>query len=386
MSPRAFIIERQNARARTWQVRYSVRGRTTKVHWGTFRTKRDAERARDYVNGQLAVGRYPHPTEMVPPDHQATILTMFDTYTGSFPDRTTAVTKLHRQARGALERHRVGRLPVDRVTLDDLQGYVTWLSDQYAPATARKYFDQVRAAFTHGDVTPNPAASPRLRFPLPDDEDDETVDPPDWMAFTRILDALPNDHAATALFLERTGLRVKELAELQVGDVDLHARIIRIRRSRTKRRTGGQRMVPLPGLWAEYLHHHVLPPLDDRDLDQPVFPGFNANTFRGAMRRASKFAGVQACTPHQLRHRYITLLMQARIDPALVARVAGHRKLSITQDTYTHVLHGEPAWRLDELRVGVASVSGLTTPAPLAPEPPVFTGLRDGWAILGSNQ
>lgn len=78
---------------------------------------------------------------------------------------------------------------------------------------------------------------------------------------------------------------------------------------------------------------------------------------------------MKACTPHQLRHRYITILMQARVDPALVAKIAGHRKLSVTQDTYTHVLHGEPAWRLDELRAGVGWVSGLVPVPVFVPEP-----------------
>jgi hypothetical protein len=37
----------------------------------------------------------------------------------------------------------------------------------------------------------------------------------------------------------------------------------------------------------------------------------------------------------------------------------------VTQDTYTHVLHGEPSWRLDELRAGVGWVSGLVPVPPL---------------------
>ena len=370
MSPRAFIIERQNQTGRTWQVRYSVRGRTTKVHWGTFRTKRDDERARDYVNGQLAVGRYPHPTEMVLPPKSPTLHAAYTTYMESYPTPSLAVVKLHKQAYTALRRHAIHRTTIDRVTTPDLQAYINFLADEFAPATARKYFAQLKAALEHAGVSPNPAAASGLRFPLPNDEDEETVDPQPWPAFTLMLDALPERHMVTALFLERHGLRSKELAELRVGDLDLQARVLRIRRSRTKRRTGGQRRVPLVGLWAEYLDAHVLPPLEDRDMDGLVFPWFNANTFRGALNRATKFARVQSTSPHQLRHRYITLLMQAGIDPAMVARIAGHRKLSITQDTYTHVLVGEPSWRLDELRTGVASVSGVAPPPTRCQEPP----------------
>ena len=44
-------------------------------------------------------------------------------------------------------------------------------------------------------------------------------------------------------------------------------------------------------------------------------------------------------SPHDLRHRRISLLpAQGRSSWAEVARFVGQRKLSITADTYTHVL------------------------------------------------
>ena len=43
-------------------------------------------------------------------------------------------------------------------------------------------------------------------------------------------------------------------------------------------------------------------------------------------------------SPHDLRHRRISLLPAQGRSWAEVARFVGQRKLSITTDTYTHVL------------------------------------------------
>jgi integrase len=43
-------------------------------------------------------------------------------------------------------------------------------------------------------------------------------------------------------------------------------------------------------------------------------------------------------SPHDLRHRRISLLHRQGRSWAEIARFVGQRKLSITADTYTHVL------------------------------------------------
>jgi integrase len=43
-------------------------------------------------------------------------------------------------------------------------------------------------------------------------------------------------------------------------------------------------------------------------------------------------------SPHDLRHRRISLLHRQGRSWAEIARFVGQRKLSVTADTYTHVL------------------------------------------------
>ncbi len=43
-------------------------------------------------------------------------------------------------------------------------------------------------------------------------------------------------------------------------------------------------------------------------------------------------------SPHDLRHRRISLLHRQGRSRAEIARFVGQRKLSVTADTYTHVM------------------------------------------------
>jgi len=54
--------------------------------------------------------------------------------------------------------------------------------------------------------------------------------------------------------------------------------------------------------------------------------------------RACKAAGVPVFSPHDLRHRRISLLHRQGRTWAEIGRFVGQRKLSVTADTYTHVL------------------------------------------------
>ena len=55
---------------------------------------------------------------------------------------------------------------------------------------------------------------------------------------------------------------------------------------------------------------------------------------------------------HDLRHNYATLLLKDGIHPKIVSERLGHANISITLDTYSHVLPGlqeRAAERFDEI-------------------------------------
>jgi integrase len=83
----------------------------------------------------------------------------------------------------------------------------------------------------------------------------------------------------------------------------------------------------------------TLPPREDRDPDAPLFPGAGADRLRTAIARACKAAAIPTFSPHDLRHRRISLLHRQGRTWAEIGQFVGQRKLSVTSDTYTHVLN-----------------------------------------------
>jgi integrase len=82
----------------------------------------------------------------------------------------------------------------------------------------------------------------------------------------------------------------------------------------------------------------TLPAREDRDPDAPLFAGVGADRLRVAIARACKAAAVPVFSPHDLRHRRISLLHRQGRTWAEIARFVGQKRLSLTADTYTHVL------------------------------------------------
>jgi len=146
---------------------------------------------------------------------------------------------------------------------------------------------------------------------------------------------LARDYRLPLLWLDWSGARVASVEKVLVGDYDEQARRVRLRASTTKTRSA--LWVELPDVLAEAIEVS-LPPREDRDPTTPLFPRVTADSLRTAIARACKAAGVPVFSPHDLRHRRISLLHRQGRTWAEIGRLVGQRKLSITADTYTHVL------------------------------------------------
>jgi integrase len=79
-------------------------------------------------------------------------------------------------------------------------------------------------------------------------------------------------------------------------------------------------------------------PLEDRMPERKVFQGLNYSAARQAMSRACLLAKIPNYTPHDLRHRRITLWHQAGVPARELAERAGHSKPSMSPDVNTHVM------------------------------------------------
>ena len=187
----------------------------------------------------------------------------------------------------------------------------------------------------YAGVQPNPARD-RVRVRLPREQKTEIV-PPTAEHVLAVHDVLPPRYRLPLLVLDGTGMRLGELEYLTWGDVDGPRGRWRVSAAVSK--TSRARWVPVPPpLFAAVLE---LCPRDDRAPERRVLEGFGGDKFRTAITRACTAAGVPAFSPHDLRHRRISLLHLAGVPWARIGEHVGQRNLAVTANTYTHVMVAE---------------------------------------------
>ncbi|WP_062301232.1 tyrosine-type recombinase/integrase [Demequina subtropica] len=146
------------------------------------------------------------------------------------------------------------------------------------------------------------------------------------------------DWAAVEL-LYATGMRVGELAGIDLGDVDLDQLLVRVVGKGDK-----ERVVPFGTPAAAALAEWIergRPELVGSATDSALFLGrrglrVDQRQVREAVHELCRLAGVAEVAPHALRHTAATHLLTGGSDLRSVQEVLGHASLATTQ-RYTHV-------------------------------------------------
>jgi len=151
-------------------------------------------------------------------------------------------------------------------------------------------------------------------------------------------DGLPAVRGRAILeLLYATGIRCAELVSLDVGEVDLDARMVRVLGKGRKERVVlfGHRAQEAVGAW-----------LGERRRLRPKTDALFLNARGGRLtdrsvralvaRRVKQTALVRRCSPHTLRHSFATHLLTRGADLRAIQELLGHASLSTTQ-RYTHV-------------------------------------------------
>jgi integrase/recombinase XerC len=250
-------------------------------------------------------------------------------------------------AQWAVEKpEKLAGVTIDQVDLMAVRGYLGFLHGRNRKTTIARKLSAIRSFFRflykHRMVAANPVEtlrSPKHSKPIPVHlvVDDmfrllESVEPKGWQGLR---------NRALLETLYSTGIRVSELAGLDVTDLDVDNGVVRVLGKGAK-----ERRVPIgrKALDAIRCYRDALPsPAGGGNFeDGPLF----LNKHRGRLstrsiaRIADQFARAAGLSvpvsPHAMRHSFATHLLDAGADLRAVQELLGHRNISTTQ-RYTHV-------------------------------------------------
>lgn len=150
-----------------------------------------------------------------------------------------------------------------------------------------------------------------------------------------ILKCIPNlKHKAIIACIYSSGLRISELLNLQIKDIDVNRMQIIIRRAKGNK----DRVVGLSKMFLIILKRYA----EAYKPNDYLFNGedggkYSAESTRNILRTACRKAGIKKkVTPHTLRHSYATHMLENGVDLRYVQELLGHKKPETTM-IYTHV-------------------------------------------------
>lgn len=239
-----------------------------------------------------------------------------------------------------------GRTTPQAITRADVVAYLEALYAQRRRASTRaRAFVAVHAFLRHlrdeGELAVDPAEgleAPKMPLVLPRVLDEETV----RRLVTGVSGTSPRDLRDRAMLevLYDCGLRVSELCALEVRDFIADADVVRCRGKGAK-----ERLVPMGGACGRAVQRYLSSARDTftkgNAAEEHLFvtrlgrPFTRMGIFKLLRERAAA-AGIDAVSPHVLRHCFATHMLAHGADIRAIQDLLGHASIATTQ-IYTHV-------------------------------------------------
>jgi len=351
----------------------SGKGRGKRVSVGTFRTKRDAERAEQRAKDEIATGTFaltpPEPPRIVTVAESVTL--WLDTKRPKVSANTLSgyesAARLHLLPA-------LGDIDITQLTLDDVQHLVSDMSDRGIGAQLIHRAVMVLHGALHREVRGRKLlynVADGVEVPRVHKRKDLTIWTPDQMrAFLAVVEddeLYPFWHLTLLEGMRRSealGLRWRDLrwspdetqctaivAQTVVPDLTRGGAPLVKPRGKT---SAAHRSVVLttPTISALKLHRdrqrfraQAIPDWPDHDLivTTPVGGVVRPDMVRVNRDRLMKAAGVPHVDTHSLRHTAATVMIQAGVPLPIVSQKIGHASIGTTVDIYGHIAASEQA-------------------------------------------
>jgi integrase/recombinase XerD len=247
------------------------------------------------------------------------------------------------------------------VTKEDIRDYLHYLSAVRGNSnvTRARKLAAIKSFFNYlvenDGLEVNPAAS--IRSPRIPEKEPEYLTEEECIHLLETIDRKGKPEVrerdmAIAVLLLHAGLRVSELTNLKLVDVDLNRRQVKIIRKGNKEQylhLNGETVRTL----AKYLAKRP------QAQNGRFFVGTSGSNLTrgyvyGLIRSYLQLAGIKKVKrgPHILRHTFCTRLHQKGVDPFTIKDLAGHKSLNTTM-RYVKIENKEQANAIDRLELGI---------------------------------
>ncbi|MCK5179663.1 MAG: tyrosine recombinase XerC [Candidatus Omnitrophica bacterium] len=234
----------------------------------------------------------------------------------------------------------IGQTPVEKVDYLFLRRFLARLrAKHYRPRTLTRKLSSLRSFFKflhrEGFICENPAVllmSPKLDKMLPkflsEDEMAKLIEAPSLEKISGKRDR------AILETLYSTGMRVSELVDLNINNVDLIGNITKVSGKGKK-----ERLIPIGDKALDAIRNYLK---DRKQKSNTLFLNKNGTrlsdrSVRNIVNKHIMTVGMTAnVSPHVVRHSFATHLLNRGADLRSVQELLGHVNLSTTQ-IYTHV-------------------------------------------------
>ena len=243
---------------------------------------------------------------------------------------------------------------VANVDRDKINEWIGYLSAEYQPRSIKRKIAVVKNLFnwlTFGDyIESNPFSKIKAEIKQPHSLP-KYIANPDLRTIFSVLKSLSQDTSLSAArrsnlqtlelalgILINTGIRVSELCNIQIIDMDLSIRIIRIKGKGNKERNVfilGEVLLNNISDYIDLRHqlrctHDFLLTTQSGTLTSPAFIRYHLTQLLKKQNILSRV------TPHMFRHTTATTLLDQGVDIRYVQKLLGHSNIATTV-LYTHV-------------------------------------------------
>ncbi|GAA4826787.1 integrase [Marinicella pacifica] len=226
----------------------------------------------------------------------------------------------------------VSKSQVEKISDDDIHGYLYYCKREkkYAYSSMKQVLATIR--FLYAKVFHRPVSDAldiKLRKPvyLP-----SVLSSKDISKLIKVTDNLK--HKTILLLIYSGGLRLSELLNLKVGDIDSQSMRIHVRQAKGKK----DRYIMLSENVLTMLRSYYTKYKPSDYLVEGQKGGkYSPTSVQSVFKTALKKSGIKkSATVHSLRHSFATHLLDEGTDIRYIQELLGHKRLETTQ-IYTHV-------------------------------------------------